>query len=150
VNRLQKRPWLAVCLLLLALHLALGMLRIPGKLYGRRAEEIARYRSEGAAGYLLGNARLHGAPVIDWLRANVPADAVVLWRGDAKGPFEILAGLIAPRLLVAEGMVAADATSWCPPGEPGGRPLARGPLADGSSGIVVVEARADGLALQVR
>jgi hypothetical protein len=150
VNAVRQRPWLAACLLLLAAHLAFGLLRIPGKVISRRGDDIDRYRREGAARFLLDNARLSGAETIEWLCTNVPANAVVLWRGESRGPFEILAGLIAPRLLVAEGSVGPAARQWHSPGGLGDRPLASGTLPDGRSGILVVEAREQGLTLQVR
>jgi len=144
------RRWLRACLLLLAAHVAFAFARVPGKVYGKRAAEIAAYETRGPARYLLGNAGLGGAEVVEWLRAHVPPEAVVLWRGEADGTFEVLAGLLAPRLLVADTALAPGATVHrvVPDGDE--RPLARATLPDGRSGVLVVCARADDLALEVR
>ncbi len=148
----RVRRWTAVCIAVLAAHVALVLCRIPGKVYGKRADEIARYRAEGAAHFAFSSAGFSGAEVIEWLCAHVPRDHVVLWRGETKGPFEVLAGLIAPRLLVAQEVVPADATCYPIQGATPGatRPLAHGTLPDGRSGVLVVEAHAEGLALHVR
>lgn len=138
--------------MLLALHVGLVVFRIPGKVYGKRAKEIALYRELGAARYLLQSANLGGAQVVEWLRAHVAADHVLLWRGEAKGAFEVMAGLIAPRFLVAEAGVAKDASEHTIVGNDGTetRRLARGVLADGRAGVLVVHAQADQLRLDVR
>jgi hypothetical protein len=127
----------------LAVHLAFALGRIPGKVFAKRAGEIERYRAEGAAS-LLGNAGFGGVETIDWLRAHVPADAVLLWRGVSKGPIELVPGLLGPRLLVVESAVAAGAEVY------GDRPLAQGTLPDGRTGVLVLEGRGSALELGIR
>ncbi len=135
----------AVLLLLLLAHLALGVARLPGKVWSRRCAEIEGYRQQGAARYLLGSARLDGAAAIEWLCANVPPDAAVQWRLPADGALEFVAALIAPRLCVDERHVPAGAESYA------GRPLARGTIPGGATGAIVVQGtEAGGLVLRVR
>ena len=52
---------------LLGAHVALGVARVPGKVYGRRLDEVAAYREQGAAAFLCGRARLGGADALTWL-----------------------------------------------------------------------------------
>lgn len=148
MNPRRRHVALLVCLALLGLHLLLVVVRIPTRVYARRAVEIAEYESRGAAGYLLGNARLGGAGVIAWLQQHVPAEHAVLWEGETKGPFEVLAACLAPRMLVDAAHVPADAATV----ELGGaaRPLARAELPDGRRGTLVVAACRDRLELTVR
>jgi hypothetical protein len=126
-------------------HLLLGLARLPGRVLGRRFDEVAAYRRDGAARHLLGSARLGGAEAIEWLQQNVPSDTAVLWRWPADGALEFVAALIAPRLLVDERQVPVGATTCA------GRTLARGTLPDGSAGLIVVQGTPDGgLVLRVR
>lgn len=127
-----------VLLLCLGGHLLLGLLRLPGRVIGRRIDEIEAYRREGAPQFLLRSARLGGAEAIEWLQRNVPPDAAVLWRWPADGALEFVPALLAPRLLVDERQVPPGAT------ECAGRPLARGTLPDGATGVIVVQGTSDG------
>lgn len=123
----------ALLLALLGAHIALGVARIPGKVIGRRVDEIEQFRDQGPARYLLGRAQLDGADEIEWLLENTDEDCVVLWRWPAKGALEFVAALIAPRLLVDERHVPEGATRF------DGRPIAAGTLPSGRSGQIVVQ-----------
>ncbi len=142
-SRLSRGLWLLPVVALLV-HLGLGLARVPGVVFGRRWSDIDDYRARGAAGYFLGGPALRGAEVVQWILANVPADAAVLFRGETNGALEFVPGLIAPRLLVREQAVAADAR------EHRGRPLARRTEADGQQRPVVVVGLVDDLRLEVR
>lgn len=128
---------------LLVLHLLLGALRIPGVVVARRCGDVADYQRRGAAGFFLGGPHQHGADVVEWILANVPADGVVLFRGDSKGSLEFVPGLIAPRLLVMDSGCLPGAVSYA------GRPLAsrHGP---GGDRVVVVQALGNQLRLEDR
>jgi hypothetical protein len=140
----SQRRWFVGGVALLALHLALGIARIPDRVFARRAADIARYREEGAARFLLGNARLGGADVIEWLQRRVKPGDCVLWRGDSQGAMEFVPALLAPVVVVAETAVPAGAAHYR------NRPLLRAELPDGRAGVVVVVGRRDALALEVR
>jgi glycosyltransferase involved in cell wall biosynthesis len=134
----------AVLLLLLLAHLAIGIGRLPTKVWARRLEEIADYRAQGAAHYLLDGARLGGADVIEWLTANTAEDSVILWRWPADGALEFTAALLAPRWIVDERCVAAGDTTFA------GRPIAHGTLPTGERGLLTVQGTEDeGLELRV-
>ena len=113
---------------LLGAHLLLGIARLPTRVWARRIAEVDAYREQGAARYLLASAHLSGADEIEWLLANTSPASVVLWRWPADGALEFVASLLAPRLLVDERSVAADATTCL------GRAIARG-----SGGRIVVQ-----------
>lgn len=132
-----------MALVLLALHVLLGIARVPTIVIGRRCNAIADLQQRGPARYFLDTPHQHGAEVVEWIRGNVPEGAVVLFRGDSKGSIEFVPGMIAPRLLVAESHVPADATTW------GGRALATRQQ-DGGRRIVVVAALGNDLRLEAR
>ena len=132
-----------LAILLLTLHVLWGLLRIPGVVIGRRCDAIGEFERRGAARFFLDTPHQQGAAVVEWIRRNVPDDAVVLYRGDSKGSIEFVAGMIAPRLLVAESHVPTDATTWA------GRAFATREL-DGGSRIVVVAALGNDLRLEAR
>lgn len=140
----RRRRLLALALLLLGGHLVLGIARLPDRVLARRTADIERYRSEGAAKFLLGNAKLRGAEEIEWLQANVQPGDCVLWRGESQGAMEFVPALLAPALVVGEHAVASGGRSYH------GRPLTRGTLPDGRQGIIVVEGCRDHLVLHVR
>lgn len=98
----------ALAAALVAAHVLWGLARVPGKVVQRRLADVAAYRERGAPTFLLEDAHLRGAPAIEWVRAHVPADAVVLWAGDGMKALEFAPALLAPRLLVA--------IDRCPPG----------------------------------
>jgi hypothetical protein len=140
-----RRRWPGrLLLLLLGAHVVLGVFRLPGKVWGRRLDDIAEYRQKGAARYLLECARLSGADVVEWILQHAAVNTAVLWRGTSRGSLELVPGLLAPRLVVAEDAVPAGATSYQ------GRTLATGTLPSGQHGVLVVEGRGDTLGLAVR
>jgi hypothetical protein len=127
-----------VLLVLLGLHLLLGIVRLPGKVCQRRIDDVAAYRRDGAARFLLGSAKLAGAAELEWLLTHTGPDAVVLWRWPADGALEFAATLLAPRLVVDERKVAADAGTFA------GRPIAHGTTPDGANGQIVLQGTAQG------
>lgn len=126
-----------------AAHLLLGVARVPGVVIGRRLADVDDYQRRGAVRFFLDTEHRGGADVVEWIRAHVPDAAAVLYRGDSKGAIEFAPALLAPRLLVAEGLCPDDAVSWA------GRPLARRPASDGGR-ILVIAASDDGLRLETR
>ena len=64
--------------------------------------------------------------------------------GRATVPLEFPPALLAPRLFVDERAVPPGAVTAA------GRPLARGVLPDGSSGVLVLQGTADGVGLVLR
>lgn len=140
-----RSPIVVLALVLLIGHLALAVARLPGKVWGRRFADVAAYRAQGAAEFLLRRAKLGGADVLGWLLRHTPAHVAVLWRWPADGALEFAASLLAPRLLVDERLVPSGAMAHA------GRELASGELQDGTRGILVVQGTpAGGLVLQVR
>lgn len=131
--------WLGLVLLV---HLAWGISRVPGKVWQRRLEEIDVHRQHGAAEYFLGagsESRLTGAAAVQWLLARTPPTTVVLWRGETKGAFELASGLLAPRWLVHVDRVPATTREY------GGRPLATG-----EDGTVILVGCGDSVVLEFR
>ncbi len=141
-----RRPtWTGLLLLLLGAHVLLGAVRLPGKVWARRLDEIANYRSRGAAAFFLADAHHRGAEVVEWLLAHSPPAAIVLWRGDSKGALEFVPALIAPRLLVRDDACTRDADRYLD------RPLARLRTTNGAKGpVLVIVGRGDDLILEAR
>ncbi|MCR9248218.1 MAG: hypothetical protein NXI31_24575 [bacterium] len=106
---------------LVVVHALWGLLRLPSRVAARRLSEIAQYREHGAVNYFLGATGKRedgGAAAVDWLLENSAPNAVVLWRGETKGAFELASGLLAPRWLVHRNHVSTAAREYR------GRPLA--------------------------
>ena len=136
--------WGLALAILLGAHVAVGIARIPSKVWGERADEIARYRDVGAVRFHLDNRERSGADAVQAVLDRSPENAVVLWRGEWRGALEFAPALLAPRLVVDERYCPKDATSlW-------DRPLARGRLADGSEGILVLVGAVDRIELALR
>jgi len=142
----RLRPtWTTLLLALLAAHVLLGAARLPGKVWARRLGDIAAYRDLGAARYFLDDGHLHGAGAIEWLLANTPPDAVVLWRGDSKGALEFAPALLAPRLVVRDDACPPHASRHLD------RPLARlGGNGRQQGPVLALVGRGDDLALEAR
>ena len=132
-----------IALALLGAHVALCAVRIPGVVIARRCGDIAEHRQRGAVRYHLDGEHRNGADAVEWLLANVPADGVVPYRGDSKGPIEFVPAFLAPRLLVRESACSVDGDSWS------GRPLAKRYALDGAR-MVVLTSLADDLRIEDR
>lgn len=132
-----------VVLLLALIHIAWGLLRVPGKVVSRRIGDVREYREQGAPRYLLEHNGKGGAEALQWVREHTPAHCVVLWTGEPLGALEFAPSLIAPRLLVPIGA--------CPPGaeDYSGLPLAVAER-DGRRGRVLLIGSVDGIAVEVR
>jgi hypothetical protein len=117
----------------LAAHLAMGLGRVPASVFGKRLAEVSAWQCEGPAHYLFRTTSLTGVGAVDELLRVTPADAVIVWRGETKGPMEFAAALLWPRLLIAEQSLPADATRWQ------GRPVASWP--DGPGQLLLVAER---------
>lgn len=96
---MQRRHITALLLLLLAGHLLLGLGRLPHGVFGKRQTEAALHREVGRVRYLLAARHHQGFEAVEWLLENTPRHCVILWRGNAKGSFELVADLVFPRLL---------------------------------------------------
>jgi hypothetical protein len=128
--------------LLVAVHVAWGVLRVPGRVWGERLDDIADYRETGAVRYFLGREGENGdrsAAALEWLLRHSPPASVVLWRGESRGEFERASGLLAPRWLVPVTHVPANAREFL------GRPIAAG-----AEGIAVLVGKVESVALEFR
>lgn len=92
------------------LHLAWGLARVPGKVVGRRLEDVQAFATDGDAAALFAANGLGGADVIAWVRAVAPPHTVVLWRGSEVGAIEFAAALLWPRLVVDAAAVGGAGT----------------------------------------
>lgn len=92
-------------------HVVFGLLRVPHVVVGRRLLEIADYRREGDAAYVLRTAFLRGADAIAALRRATPADAVIGYRGGQKGALEFAPALLWPRLCCNAAALPAGAST---------------------------------------
>jgi hypothetical protein len=135
-----------VLILLLAAHVVWGAARLPGKVWGRRLDDIARYRDPaiGAAGWFLDTQYYQGAAAIRFALANVRSDEAVLFDGPGMGALEFAPALLAPRLVVAAAACAAGATEYA------GHRLGRATLPDGRTGVLVLLGRGNDIGLDVR
>jgi len=123
-----------LAVVLLCAHVVLGALRVPTVVVGRRCADVANITERGAVRFHLDDDGRRGAEAVEWLLANVPDHAVVLYRGDSKGAVEFVPALVAPRLLVRDAECAADVDTWH------GRPLARRAATDGGRVVVLIAA----------
>ncbi len=126
----------------LAVHVAWGVARLPGKVIARRAEHVRAFERDGATRALFDANGLAGADAIDWLLAHTAPDAVVAWAGDETGAMEFAPALLWPRLVVAAEALGAG-ERWC------GRAIARGRLG-GRDGTFVLVGAGRELRLEVR
>ena len=134
-----------VLVALLVLHVAFGVARLPGRVWMRRIDEVAEYRTKGAVRFLLDSAQLGGAAELEWLLANTPPDSVILWRWPADGALEFAAALLAPRLVVDDRALPGGDSTFA------GRDVARGTVPSGATGLITVQGTDDGgLRLLVR
>ena len=124
-------------------HVVWCAARIPGRVVARRLEDVASYRSLGAPHFFL-DGQQGGAEVVQWILEHVPTDAVVLWRGEVQGSLEFVPGMLAPRLIVAEGACPAPARRYL------GRPLAVRRALDGTEHVIVVTGLGKSLRLEAR
>lgn len=127
--------------LLVLVHVVWGIVRVPGKVWQRRLDDVDAYR-RGPVNWFLGpgaETRLGGADAVQWLLDNTPPACVVPWRGEAKGAFELASGLLAPRWLVHADAVPRGAREYL------GRALAAG-----SEGVVVLVGRGEDVTLEAR
>lgn len=135
-------------MLLLALvfgHLAIGIGRLPARVFGRRLDEIELYQHKGAARFLLEDAGLQGAVELEWVLDNTDKRSVILWRWPSKGALEFAAALLAPRLIVDERKVPAGDTQFA------GRRIATGTTPSGEHGLITLHGTsAGGLRLTTR
>jgi hypothetical protein len=136
--------WRRTILVLFLAHLALVVVRIPRSVVGKRIDEVSRYREVGAARYHLEDSGYGGAEWVEWIVDNVPADAVVLYRGDQKGAFEFVPSLLYPRLVWSAGAVSDEARTLA------GRPIARGEVPGKGVGTLVLVGLGDRIGLEVR
>ena len=125
-------------------HVVWCVARVPGRVVARRLEDIESYRALGAPQFFLDGRQQGGAEVVQWILQHVPTDAVVLWRGEVQGSLEFVPGMLAPRLIVAEGACPAPARSYL------GRPLAVRRSLDGTEQVIVVAGLGRSLRLEER
>ena len=141
-TRLQR-----VLLLVLLGHLAFGATRVPYAAYAKRWREVAEWRERGEVDYQLRLTDAETARIGAWLCAAVPPDAVVLYAGESAGYLQVLAALLAPRLLVRADTVGAQAEVAA------GRPIFRGRppwLGPGPAATPVVVGQRESFALELR
>lgn len=134
---------LAISTALVLIHIVWGAARVPGRVVGRRLDDVRAYREGGATRYLLRSSGMRGEDAIEWVLENTPPDSVVLWRGSKLGPLEFAPALLAPRLVVHATRGRGRPQRYL------GAPLARATL-DGREGIVTLVGDRDSIGLEVR
>jgi hypothetical protein len=138
-RRAQVGRWLTW---LVIAHLLWGLVRLPGKVIDRRAEEVVLYHKARPEQWFLRGDALQGADVITWLREHTPPACVIAWEGERLGVMEFAVGLLSPRFFVraedAERVAAAT-----------GAPIATAEL-NGQRGRVTVTATRTALEVSVR
>ena len=138
-RRAQVGRWLTW---LVVAHLLWGLVRLPGKVIDRRAEEVVLYHKARPEQWFLRGDALQGADVITWLREHTPPACVIAWEGERLGVMEFAVGLLSPRFFVraedAERVAAAT-----------GAPIATAEL-NGQRGRVTVTATRTALEVSVR
>ncbi len=137
--RSKLTRWLAA---LVGAHLLWGLVRLPGKVINRRAEEVVVYQKAGAERWFFRGDELQGADTIAWLRENTPTSCVIAWEGERLGAMEFAAALLSPRFFVR----ARDAARVS---EATGAPIATAEL-EGRRGRVTVTATREALEVTVR
>ena len=120
-----------ILLLLILVHVLLAVQRLPGKVYGRRADQLATIQSKGLVDYHLGRDP-KSAKAVQWLLDNTKPSSVVLYRGHWKGSLELANALLHPRMLYLER--AAPKTKL----QVHQRPLATGTLEGQGTGTLVL------------
>lgn len=140
---MRRKPIKTVAIALVLIHVTWGATRLPGRVVGRRLDDVRAYREEGAARYLLQSSGMRGEDAIEWVLENTPPDSVVLWRGSKLGPLEFAPTLLAPRLVVHVSRGRGRPERYA------GAPLARATL-DGREGIVTLVGDRDSIGLEVR
>lgn len=101
--------------IVLAGHIAFGLVRFPFGAVGKRAQSIGEWNRLGAAGWHFRLADDETRRVVQWLSENVRSDQIVLIDGESDGPMQLLAPVLFPALPVR---VAAPRT-----GELASRPV---------------------------
>jgi hypothetical protein len=127
----QRSAWRRVLELAVVAHIAFGVLRLPHAAWGKRLDQMRALEQRGAIDFHLES---YGSLTVETVRelSLLPEDSVVLWRGDHRGPIELVPALLRPRLLYAEAAVPPGATHVL------GRPLARQRSGAGERCIVLV------------
>jgi len=123
-------------------HVAWGLLRVPTKCIGRRAEHLVEHRERGRAVALFEANGCQGADAIAWLLATTPPEAVIAWTGEGVGAMEFAPALAWPRLFVRAERLGPDP-------QHAGRTIATGAI-DGRAGRIVLVAERRQLRLEVR
>ena len=139
LNRRGRRQWL---LWLVAAHLIWGLVRLPGKVINRRAEEAVIYRKAVPEKWFFRGDDMQGADVISWLRENTPPACVIAWEGERLGAMEFAAALLSPRFFVRARDAARVSAAT-------GAPIATAEL-EGRRGRVTVTATREALEVTVR
>ncbi|MCA8968174.1 MAG: hypothetical protein KDC95_00270 [Planctomycetes bacterium] len=142
----MKAPWTPrVAWVLVIASFAFSLARIPHATWGKRLAQVREFEQLGAAGYHLGRTWPDELRIVEWIEANTPSDAVVLWRGTWQGPIEHVVASIGDRLLFD-----ADVAGGIPGSETQllGRPVARGSF-EGKTGRVVLIATRESLSMEI-
>ncbi|MGC6488070.1 MAG: glycosyltransferase family 2 protein, partial [Planctomycetota bacterium] len=138
-RRAQLGRWLTW---LVFAHLTWGLVRLPGKVINRRAEEAVLYQKAGPEQWFFRGDAMRGADVITWLREHTPPSCVIAWEGERLGAMEFAVGLLSPRYFVRAEDAARVAAAT-------GAPIATAEL-DGRRGHVTVTATRNALEVSVR
>jgi hypothetical protein len=104
------RYWLRLSILGMFLaHLVFGSIRLVRGAYAKRWHEVAEWQARGEIGYQFRHSDDETIRLVTWLCDSVPMDEVVLYSGEERGSIQLLAALLAPRVLVRADAVPADA-----------------------------------------
>ena len=139
--------WPRVVVLAFAAHVVFCGVRLFYAAYAKRYREVAEWHQRGELGYQFRFASAESTRLAQWLCDTVPPDHAVLYAGEVRGRIQILAALLAPRLLVHADTVPEPATSAA------GRPLFRGSppwIEPPQRGVPVVIGEVEELGLEFR
>ena len=100
-----------VVIVLLVAHLAYGVARLVQSGYVERVREVGEWRDTDPVGWHFRNAEPETQRIARWVVDNLPADQALLYEGEVRGGLQLLAGLIAPRVLLRADLIEARAES---------------------------------------
>jgi hypothetical protein len=128
---------------LILVHILLAVQRLPGKVYGRRADQLTAIQDKGLVNYFLGR-NPQSVKVVQWLLDNTKPDSVVLYRGHWKGSLELANALLHPRMLYLERAAPKTALKVHQ------LPIATGTLDGQGTGTLVLASDGESLRLTLR
>lgn len=106
----SPRPlWLRLLGLALVVHLLFCVQRVETNAVPKRLEHVELIHDKGMIHFHLRRLSPESIPVLEFIEEHTPADAMVLFRGEARGLLELAAALLSPRLLYQDISAPAGA-----------------------------------------